>query len=59
MTNIFIITLAAVLTGCQSLPTYQYCEHVVYTRSGDLIHVEADCHAPRGDIVNIPMTGGM
>jgi hypothetical protein len=45
------LILVIMLNGCSSLPTMQYCDKVNYTRSGNLIHLEAECRAPIGDTI--------
>lgn len=57
MLKVFCGMSLLVLGGCQSLPSMQYCQQVTYQRHGNLIHIEASCQAPMGDIVSMPGAG--
>lgn len=52
-----IFAVYVLIAGCSSLPTMQYCDKVEYKRDGNKIHVEADCHAPVGAPINLPIPG--
>lgn len=43
-----IIVVAAMLSGCSSLPTMRYCDKVEYIRDGSKITIHAECRAPVG-----------
>lgn len=52
MTRIIAIAILTGLTGCAqlagSMPTFEYCSEVRYTRIGNQIDVTAKCAAPIG-----------
>lgn len=52
-----IFAVYVLIAGCSSLPSMQYCENVKYERTGNRIRVEADCHAPVGAPVKLPIPG--
>ncbi len=43
------------LAGCaplvKSMPTYEYCDHVKYERTGTKAVIQAECEMPRGNAV--------
>jgi hypothetical protein len=40
--------LVALLAGCSSMPSLQYCDQVEYVRNGADITLKAHCRAPVG-----------
>lgn len=47
-TRLTLILLAG-LAGRASLPTVNHCDDVSYVRSGNKVHIEADCRIPMDD----------
>lgn len=46
MRHLTTLIVALLLNACTNIPSMQYCDKVSYSRTGNLIHVEADCRAP-------------
>jgi type IV pilus biogenesis protein CpaD/CtpE len=47
--KLFMLAIATLLlAGCGSLPSMKYCDSVSYTRTGTVIHIEADCRTTVG-----------
>lgn len=56
-TVLVLFAALLLLAACTSLPTMQYCEKVEYKRDGSHITVRAECQAPVGAPISIPVPG--
>lgn len=57
MKTVLVLLTILLLTACTPLPTMQYCEKVEYKRDGSHITVRAECQAPVGAPISIPVPG--
>ncbi len=46
-----LILMACSASGCSSLPSMQYCDHVEYQRTGNMMTISAQCRAPVGSSI--------
>lgn len=52
-----LVLIALLVTGCSGLPTMQYCDRVDYSRKGSQISIKAECQAPVGAPIPVPIPG--
>lgn len=52
MTKLATLALALALSGCAAVagisPTFEYCDKITYTRTGNQVDVTAHCSMPIG-----------
>lgn len=63
MKSVLLCVVLASLFGCADIapqvfgntPSFQYCSRVSYERTGNMVHISADCALPIGGASGLPV----